>query len=587
MRSIVAILVAVAVACVVAGTDLGRRIELASVDLRFHARPVEPADATRTIAVLEVDDSTDARVERRWPYSRALHARALDALAAARVRAVVLDIQFLDPSEDPAADDELVAALARMHRAGIPVVLASASDPAHGGVPVPLSGIDRVRGDALGTRFERSGALLGRTDTDVDLDGVVRHAPPLHAGSTAPSLALATVRATDPDGAVGQTADERLLSWSTPRARIMNRNYADALTGDASALASLAGRIVFVGATSAVLHDQVRTPLDGRLPGVYLHAQSYLDLVSGDGVSTSPAWFGVGVAAVFALVLALLATGPLRRRVAAWTTIALVLAGGWIALAWWCFRFQALDVPVAAPVLGTLAALLVLVVGMARAAIRERRYVATVFSRYLAPNVVRELLARHELDVRPGGITTDVTVLFSDVRGFTALSARTPADELVAQLNEYFEEMVAAVDAQQGTVDKFIGDGMMAFFGAPAAQPDHATRAVRAAADMVRRLESVNERRSQRGLDALAIGIGVATGPVVVGNIGSTRRLEYTAIGDAVNLAARLEGASTQLGFPVVLAASTMHEVDDRLVRVSGTVDVRGFDEPVIVGTVR
>jgi adenylate cyclase len=165
------------------------------------------------------------------------------------------------------------------------------------------------------------------------------------------------------------------------------------------------------------------------------------------------------------------------------------------------------------------------------------------------------------------------------------MSAGMDPDALVAQLNDYFEEMVAAVDEHEGTVDKFMGDGLMAFFGAPAHQPDHAQRACDTALEMLERLARLNERRQAAGLPAMEIGIGLATGRVVVGNVGSERRLEFTVIGDAVNLAARLEGVTKRLGVPIVIAESTALELPEESVVDLGTIEVRGIQQPVHIAT--
>jgi adenylate cyclase len=583
MRALAAILLASLVAAFVAFTGVGTRLELATIDARYEQRGTGDAPAIDEVVVLEVDDATDAAVEQRWPYPRDMHADALDALAAAGARAVVLDVQFLDPSGTE-GDDALVEALARLRERGLPVVLATAADESRGGLPLPFSGIDDARDEPRGTLLERAGAFVGRSDTDADRDGVVRRAPALRLDERMPSLAVAAVRAIGEDDPPAEL-DGQLLTFNADPARIARANYAAAILGDEDELSLVEDRVVFVGATSRVLHDLVRTPLDEAMPGVELHVHSFLDLRAGSGVREAPRWLGALVAGVLALVLVLLATGPLRRHIAWWTVLGLALPLAWVAFATWAFASRALVVPVAAPVLGAFAALVLLVVTVARAAIIERRHVAGVFSRYLAPRVVRQLLADDALDLGPGGTSAEITVLFTDVRGFTALSSRTDPDVLVGQLNELLEELVAAIDLHEGTVDKFLGDGMMAFFGAPGVQPDHAARAVDSAVEMLERVAQLNVRRAERGDAPLTIGIGIATGRVVVGNIGSTRRLEYTAIGNAVNLAARLESATKQVGVDVLLDEATASAVDEAFVERIGTVAVRGVDDPVAVAT--
>jgi adenylate cyclase len=182
-----------------------------------------------------------------------------------------------------------------------------------------------------------------------------------------------------------------------------------------------------------------------------------------------------------------------------------------------------------------------------------------------------------------GGQSLPVTVLFSDIRGFTSISEQMDPQRVVALLNEYFTEMVDIVMNEGGVVDKYIGDAIMAIFGAPVPKPDDAVNAVRAAVKMRRALADLNERLVARGQPALRTGIGIHTGEVVAGNIGSERRMEYTVIGDAVNLASRLESSTKELGTDVLISEDTYeltkHMIEARSVR---EITVKGRAKPVM-----
>ena len=213
--------------------------------------------------------------------------------------------------------------------------------------------------------------------------------------------------------------------------------------------------------------------------------------------------------------------------------------------------------------------------------IKKRKFLQDTLIRYVTKQVV-DLILEHPETIVLDGEEREATILFSDIRGFTSLAEKMKPKELVQMLREYFTLMVGVVFQFQGTVDKFIGDAIMSIFGAPTPQSNHAELAVRTALEMRRLLGIFNANRVQKEQKPVDIGVGISTGAVVVGNIGSEQRLEYTAIGDAVNLASRLEGINKQYGTHIIMSEFTYHHVKNVIVeRELDEVRVKGRHEPV------
>ncbi|MEW5944829.1 MAG: adenylate/guanylate cyclase domain-containing protein, partial [bacterium] len=213
----------------------------------------------------------------------------------------------------------------------------------------------------------------------------------------------------------------------------------------------------------------------------------------------------------------------------------------------------------------------------------QRGDVVRLFGRFVSPAVVRTIVNRPAL-ARAGGRKRKITLLFSDIRDFTALSETMPPDRLVSFINEYLDPMSEIVLNAGGTLDKFIGDAVMAFWGAPLEQPDTAARAVDAALRMKKKLNELNARWEKEGGAPIAVGIGIHTGEAVVGNVGSRRRLDYTAMGDAVNLASRVEGLTRLYGVTILVTEATKAELGDRFAtRFIDRVRVKGRTKPVEV----
>jgi len=319
-----------------------------------------------------------------------------------------------------------------------------------------------------------------------------------------------------------------------------------------------------IGAGYASMNDLHPTPYSTSIGGANtlmagpeIQANVVETLLAGKFLDETPAPVRL---MVFAALLGVLAWFGLR--LSAWRSVLLViLAMLAAALAAYLLFRQNLLFPVAHLQAGMLVVLICLSLLRLTREERERERIGQMFGRYLSPQVVKELLASPELP-ELGGQTRQISVLFSDIRNFTTFSEKLSAREVVELLNTYFERACAALLAEGATIDKFIGDAIMAEFGAPLAQPDHAGRALRAAVALravaVEFRGWVEQRFAGRGLPVFDIGIGVHSGEAVIGNIGSSVRMEYTAIGDTVNIASRLEGQTKETGAHILASRDTV-----------------------------
>jgi len=343
----------------------------------------------------------------------------------------------------------------------------------------------------------------------------------------------------------------------------------------------LRGKLVFVGATALALYDTWRSPFDPALPGVEIHATAADNILSRRFLSR-PLWLSVAELGVLLFLGPILAYAVSRARLALGLAAAVLLLG-----VTWLGDFLAFREGLlvrSALFYGEIAVVVLSAYVLLYFRVyKDRKRLRNTMGHYLAPTVLEEVL-RDQSKLQLGGEKRELTVLFSDIRGFTALAEAIDARDLVTLLNEYFTPMTDVVLRHLGTFDKYMGDALMAFFGAPKRMPDHALRACRAAADMRDELSRLNAGWHERGLPQVQIGIGLNTGPMAFGNMGSRRLFNYTVVGDHVNLAARIEGTSKLFGATIVVSESTARAAGGEfLFRRLGAVWVAGKSEPVEV----
>ncbi|WP_445149918.1 CHASE2 domain-containing protein [Baekduia sp. Peel2402] len=553
-RALIVAVAACAVTGGVAATGILDRAEDATVDERFALResldaPGPPPD----VVVVGIDDDSFERLDQQWPLPRALHAQAIETLLAAGARRVVYDVQFTEKSDDAAGDAKLLDAAADPR-----VVLGTTERDADGAPAILPGASDDVQ--------------VGFATFPVDGDGVWRDL----AARDGADPTLAVLGAGGNANAPTRPIDFTRQMTEVPFASVVE----DDLDPDA-----VRGKVVAVGATATSLRDDHATPV-GTIPGVWGHAAAIQTIMDDYPLRKAPLIVGM-VLALLAALAAPLATLPGRRDRAVWRALAAGAAGAVLLAALALLAFVA-----AGEILPLTPALLALALGTAGAVgityvseSRGRARTRLAFERFVAPAVVDEILRREGGELRLEGRRVEATVLFCDLRGFTTLAETLDAEQVIAVLNRYLDGVSGAIFDHGGTVVSFQGDGVMAVFGAPLEQPDHASRAVAAAREILNNaLPEFNTwlTTAVPGAQALDAGIGVNSGPVMSGAVGSEHRIEYAAVGDATNVAARLQAQGQGL-----LVASTTYNLlattDAAGFRPGGEVELKGRREAVAV----
>jgi adenylate cyclase len=515
------------------------------------------------------------------------------AQAMAATRRVVLPYFFVFPPNEVMPLDEEGQRLLNRSR----VVAFASADAEQAMDP-------RSPGNATGVllplpQLMTASAANGHVNVLPDTDGALRRVKlVIRLGDGLyPSLALESVRlalglsrtrvrvTADREIQVGSTlvpTDDSgvlLLSYYGKAGTFRHIPAVEVLTG--SAPPDVKDHIVLVGFTAHGLMDVRPTPFDSVMPGVESHATAIANLLEGRGLQ-APA--GLKLVETIAVILLALAGPMLLPRVGAiWgTVVALGLAAGVTALVHYEFR-QGVWILLLPPLLALAIGHVGSVTYQVLTEERERRWIKQAFRQYVPPAVVEEL-GRDPAKLTYGGERRVLTVMFSDIRGFTTYSERHPPEEVVGALREYLTALVEVVFRHRGTLDKFIGDATMAFFGAPFDNPDHALQACRAAVEMSDVVARLNEQWKAAGREPFVTGFGIATGEMLVGNFGSSQRFTYTVIGDQVNLGARLESLNKdyETARHIIISQGTYELVRDHVeVRPLGSVTVKGKQQAV------
>jgi len=625
--------------------DLLTRIEYVAYDFRLRSTLTAREAADPRVVIANIDERSLASVG-QWPWPRDVIARLVDRLGQSGVAVIGFDTVFAEPERNPALEVlegvgdrlgqktrhelELVAehldgdlalsnALSRY-----PVVLGYAflrDSVIHtGGRPkssltssqkIDVGLLDLLEVNAYVSnlpRFQGAAAGEGFYTAVPDPDGVVRSVPVLvkHEGRVFPSLPLEIFRlfigaenvVFEPHEVGDKLAIEAIRLddfWSIPlgsaghlripfRGREGTYTYYSAIDvlNNKVAASSFEGAIVLVGTTAEGLYDLRATPVSSVFPGVEVQANVISSLLDQEFI-VEPPWapglnllvvLGVGV--IMALVLPLL--GPKLLVV-----ISITLCLTYTVLNYWLWLEYRFVIDLATPnLMFVMVAFINLGSGFFYEAL-SRRKLKSVFEYYLPPARVEEMVRNPEGNYAVDGESRELTVLFCDIRNFTAIAETLKADSVKRMLNTYLTPMTRIIFDYKGTIDKYVGDMIIAFWGAPVMDPDHRRNAVTAAMEMLKAVQSMQTVLAEQGWPSIDVGIGLNSGMMNVGDMGSEYRREYTVIGDAVNLGSRLEGLTKYYGTSLIVSEFTKQGLDDIPMRPLDKVRVKGRKESVTI----
>jgi adenylate cyclase len=551
------------------GTDVVHDSELDTVDARFTVRGDRPTP--KDVVVVQIDDVTFNDLSERWPFRRSTHAKAVEQLTRAGAKAIAYDVQFTEPTT-PREDNALIDAVDRARN----VVLATTE--------VDDRGRSRVFGG--GGILKEIGARDANAGYVTDSGGVIRRMPyelDKLKGFGVTVAEVVTGKQLTRDDAGGDIA---WIDWSGPPGTLKTISFSKVVRGK-FAPGTFRNKIAVIGASAPSLQDVHATAVTGNdlMAGPEVQAESVLTALRGFPIDDVPGAVNVILIVLLGLLAPLMALrwGARRALISGALTLAAYLLA--VQLAFNSGWIVSLLYPGASLTLGIVGAIGV----SATINAFERERVREIFSRFVPPEVVDKVI-KDTRGLRLGGERRVVTVLFSDIRGFTTFSEERPPEVVIEVLNRYLSAMTDVIHRHGGTLIAFMGDGIMAVFGAPQELPDHADRALAAAREMTgRALDAFNAwMRDQGHGDGFRIGVGLNSGAVMAGNVGSDRRMEYTAIGDTTNTASRLEGLTKGTPHMIFLADSTREMLtgDPGDVINVDEMEVRGREAKVVIWSV-
>lgn len=611
-------------------------LEMMAFDIRarFFSKTKKASDDIAVILIDEASLRSMNPVVGRWPWPRSIHADLVDFLALGGARAVLFDILFTENERVPGSpsntigpnDIRLAEATASAgnvyHAANLFIDYPDDYNKGLLNKPLPPDFIERF--SVKGLKGMRAGEnntydlplkelymgakKIGIVQFSPDMDGIYRRTRLFrhYQGAFFPVLSMAPILDLwgPKDIMVGE--DGLLLSGCDGGSKDVtlpiqeDGSYLINMYGDftpysmSGVLASIQkikkgeleglpvdpsefkDKVVFIGASAVGVEDLKPTSIGNNTPGVFLHASVYSNIAKNDFLRATDPF--ITVFSVFALSFTVAFIILWTRNIFFQIAIPFFLAFLYIATSFWWFKIN-IVYDIVAPALSIVFSWMGAFAYLSFTEGKDKKKIKKMLGQYVSPAILTSVLDKGSQGVLTAevGSRERLTILFSDIRGFTSISEAVEAEKVVEVLNGYLSGMVDVIFKHEGTLDKFIGDAIMAFWGAPVRVNDHGKRAVTAAMEMISQLELFNETVKAKGLSPLAIGVGINTGEVILGNIGSEKKLDYTVIGDNVNLASRMEGLTKEYGCPVLITETTYEEVKDEIpCRVVDLVRVKG-----------
>jgi adenylate cyclase len=598
--------------------------------------------SARPVAIVDIDEKSLAKLG-QWPWPRTRIADLITNLTKLGAAVIAFDVIFSEPDRlnpDIAADtfrnldegvreklralpsnDQLFAdAMGRsrvvLGESGLPYVLTELDKT------LPVTGLAMLGEDPQRFMFNFPGLLRntpvlekaaggrGLLTINPERDGIIRRVPMIMQaqGTTMPSLSFEMLRVATGTDTIFIKSDQAgiksiaVKGFELPTDRngqlwvhfarydpSLYVSAADLLEGDV-APEKIARKLVLIGTSAVGLNDIKTTPVSPAMPGVEIHAQ-VLESALTRAVLSQP-YYGPALEFLAALILGILviAFAPLFGPVTL-VAVGALFASLLVGTSWYFYTQHRLLIDFTYPLLSTTSIYLTLIFTSFVREQAQRRQIRSAFGQYLSPALIEQLAQSPEKLVL-GGEEREMTIMFSDVRGFTTISESFKSDPqgLTALMNRFLTPLTNAILARKGTIDKYMGDAIMAFWNAPLDDREHQLNACEAALDMLERIDVLNKQREQEAQEGgpryipINVGVGLNTGVCVVGNMGSDLRFDYSVLGDSVNLASRLEGQSKEYGFPIIVGSKTALAVKDKFAILElDFIMVKGKKEPEVI----